>query len=849
MNKYVSLFLVVALVLSFTCFPADAEATKKKWTVFVFLNGDNNLSSAGDKDVREMKSVGSTDQVNIVVLHDRSGSNDTRFLYIEKDKEVVLESGEINTGDVKEFVRFCKKVMDLYPAEHYFFTIWNHGAGIRNKAADHFFNRGISYDDSSGHSHITVPQLGKALEELTQYNGGKKIDVYGSDACLMAMPEVAYEVRNGCDYSIGSEETEPCDGWPYDKFLAPLVANPNMTPLEFCKVHVKAYNDSYNGGSQGSSPVTQSAVSSAKIGYYAETLINNLAEALMKNPQENANILAAMNATQKYAYAEMKDTYHLCQNLIAKTTASEIKAAAKAIMDDRDNWNTIVADGNTGSKVKDSHGLAIAFPSKSEYTSLKAKIKELAMSNPAKCKWDEFLGSLYFPKTPVVSIKEVTFADQNNEAKINPGDTVKFTVVLTNEGSDPANSVGLELKTKDSNASIETGSVSSFSIPGLGDVTKADLKAKVKDSCEGNYNLVFSVVAKFNGKEIVKEVSMLIRKPFAVTNKVLYVTKKVEDPISAFYLNALSKSGIKFDVWDISVEQAITASTLKKYANGVVIFAAPDTNDMTNIATADLKSYLDAGGNLFITGQDIGYKIGKEAFYKDYFHAKYIQDNTGIHTLKGADLFNGMVLNITGGDGAGNQKWPDEIDVLDNAVSLLKYDNNASKINECPDTEMLKVDQSKGINASGSGALKFSGATYDVIYFAFGFEGISTAAMRADVMKKVVTALMPSLKTSLDRIVALNRARVQAIDSSDTLNDEYLKTLDNVNDYAKVVAESLINDFKALKLESVYEFISYVKENKDSREDLRPVIDALKECIFNTRKPVKDPNLNDLESL
>ena len=49
---------------------------------------------------------------------------------------------------------------------------------------------------------------------------GQKIDIYGSDACLMAMVEIANQVSDAVSVYLGSEETEPGDGWPYDALLA-----------------------------------------------------------------------------------------------------------------------------------------------------------------------------------------------------------------------------------------------------------------------------------------------------------------------------------------------------------------------------------------------------------------------------------------------------------------------------------------------------------------------------------------------------------------------------------------------------------------------------------------------------
>ena len=79
-------------------------ATRRRWTVLVYLAGDNNLDSAGAVDLDEMKRVGSTDDVNVVAQFDRSGrkARTVRY-YLRKGttraQDVVQSLGETNTGD------------------------------------------------------------------------------------------------------------------------------------------------------------------------------------------------------------------------------------------------------------------------------------------------------------------------------------------------------------------------------------------------------------------------------------------------------------------------------------------------------------------------------------------------------------------------------------------------------------------------------------------------------------------------------------------------------------------------------------------------------------------------------
>ena len=57
------------------------QKTKKSWTVAVYMAGDNNLDPNAYLDLKEMKRVGSTADVNIVAQVDSlsAGSKTTRY--------------------------------------------------------------------------------------------------------------------------------------------------------------------------------------------------------------------------------------------------------------------------------------------------------------------------------------------------------------------------------------------------------------------------------------------------------------------------------------------------------------------------------------------------------------------------------------------------------------------------------------------------------------------------------------------------------------------------------------------------------------------------------------------------
>ena len=76
---------------------------QKEWTVLVFMNAKNDLSESSllglvgkwaERDIKEMKQVGTTDKVNIVVEHGKAGEGSRRLLINKK-------GGFFSSGETK----------------------------------------------------------------------------------------------------------------------------------------------------------------------------------------------------------------------------------------------------------------------------------------------------------------------------------------------------------------------------------------------------------------------------------------------------------------------------------------------------------------------------------------------------------------------------------------------------------------------------------------------------------------------------------------------------------------------------------------------------------------------------
>lgn len=357
----------------------------KEWTIMVFVNGKNNLEPFALKDMNEMEMVGSSDKVNIVVEAGRISGYDssdgdwktTRRYLIAKDKDlkkvtspVLKDMGKVDMGDYKSVIDFVNWAKTAYPAKKYMLIVWNHGSGW-DKARS-LASRGISYDDETG-SHITTPQLGLVLKGV----GG--VDVYGSDACLMQMPEVVYELKDYVPYIVGSEETEPGDGYTYNDLLAPLIAKPAMTAEELGKLAVDAYSNHYEKIGEG---YTQSLVKTAALPQFL-ALANDFAAAMMA-AGEKALVKTAINGAQNYAVSDNHDMVHFSELIGVSTKNADVKAKAAAFKD-YITKTLVVHNRAQASGYGDSHGIAAYMPSYGFNNSY----NELAWAGASK--WDEFI--------------------------------------------------------------------------------------------------------------------------------------------------------------------------------------------------------------------------------------------------------------------------------------------------------------------------------------------------------------------------------------------------------------------------------------------------------------------------
>ena len=338
--------------------------------------------------------------------------------------DVVADLGETNTGDPKVLKDFLAWGIKTYPAQHYLVVLWNHGAGwddsnLYAAGGDYFsgdappvVRKGYTLDAKGGvatraggkrkklapvplaQARAAIRRGGRALfrstvQKMAQSRAiafddqakdyidniemkrvmldikkllKRKVDVVGFDACLMSMLEVGYQIRGAAAYSVGSQEEEPNEGWPYDRILTALAKKPAMTPAELSRLAVGQYLASY-GANSG---VTFAATDLGQVDAVAAA-VNTLGAALAKAVSDTkvfADIQSVRSRVQEYSspYDDYVDLLDLCDGLTKLVGDAEVAAACAAVK--AAAAPMILQSGWKGANMARSHGTSIYFPKK-----------------------------------------------------------------------------------------------------------------------------------------------------------------------------------------------------------------------------------------------------------------------------------------------------------------------------------------------------------------------------------------------------------------------------------------------------------------------------------------------------
>lgn len=197
---------------------------------------------------------------------------------------------------------------------------------------------------------------------------------------------------------------------------------------------------------------------------------------------------------------------------------------------------------------------------------------------------------------------------------------------------------------------------------------------------------------------------------------------------ASYYGNPLDSLGVKFETVSNSLVTSVGQLSAYKY---VIWFLGDESTVDESFSTAEqnlLKTYLNSGGNLFVTGSEVAWDLdfngsaSDKDFFNNYLKAVYVADNPTPNTPSAsgitATIFEG--LNINFGQ-TYPEDYPDVINPINGGTALLRY--NASQI---------AANTFTGTFPSGT-------APGRLIYMGFPIETISSDSIRKEILSRAHT--------------------------------------------------------------------------------------------------------------
>ncbi|MCX6657852.1 MAG: clostripain-related cysteine peptidase [Euryarchaeota archaeon] len=350
--------------------------TVAAWTYAIYMDGDNSLETywAGTS-LPLLEAAPASASVNIVAFVDLGSTSGMTVQKISGTTvTTILTAPEMNMGNPATLTWCINQAAALFPSTYLVLSMWDHGYGWNY----------VCKDDTSGDS-LSMQELQAGIA-----SAAKKIDVLAFDCCNMGNIEVAYQVSltNLVSYMVGSEETVPGNGFPYDKMLTKLVNNPAMLPRAFSIAMVDAWGE-YYATQTWATTVNLAAIDVVQLKATISTFSTWSADMKSLLPGYKAAYATALkNAYYMWATHYFTDLYDYGLHLkVTKgVTDAKLKADTTTMQNAVSNYCIKVWDAK---RMTDCKGISLYWGTGNEWSSHSAAYLQLAFA--VDTGWGAFL--------------------------------------------------------------------------------------------------------------------------------------------------------------------------------------------------------------------------------------------------------------------------------------------------------------------------------------------------------------------------------------------------------------------------------------------------------------------------
>jgi len=197
--------------------------------------------------------------------------------------------------------------------------------------------------------------------------------------------------------------------------------------------------------------------------------------------------------------------------------------------------------------------------------------------------------------------------------------------------------------------------------------------------------------------------------------------KKYEE----FFIKALKSYGTGFDYHN----RKTASLKLEEIAGYKTIIWCTGTNRTKTLESSDQKilvEYLETGGSLILTGEEIAYDLKYNRFLSDVLKSKYLGDVKELTALKAFS----KTFAIKGGTGANNMRYPDEIELT----------------NSSDDSVICKYKR------GGTAAVHIKGKNGHIAFFCFGIESVAKDENRVHLIRKSIELFPKGNRHAVQRL-------------------------------------------------------------------------------------------------
>jgi uncharacterized repeat protein (TIGR01451 family) len=325
------------------------------------------------------------------------------------------------------------------------------------------------------------------------------------------------------------------------------------------------------------------------------------------------------------------------------------------------------------------------------------------------------------PKTTAISPQfaaEATPDHQSGGARV--GESASYPVTITNSGySDDVyttSATGSWTSTVfEADCTTPATSVAVASGDSTDVCVKVDVPAAAADGATSDTTLTVSS----QGDPSLSEQATMTT--IAVAKATLLVDNDNEEPnVESIYQAALTSAGVDFAYWDLAADPELPASYLAAHDN-VVWFTGNSYPAPILPYESELASFLDGGGRLLMSGQDIlDQAAGTTDFVHDYLHIDW--DGTEVQNDKATD----SVTSVSGND-------------VSDGIGTVTLDH--SVLGAAFEDQLTPIDPATAEFTGGSAtyALTVADGPYKVSFLGFPLEAYGTAAQKADLVSRTFT--------------------------------------------------------------------------------------------------------------